>query len=633
MGPAQMPVASAMASFVGRFPSPAIVIDEECLIVAANHAMARCLAVAGSALHGRALTDWAFHPNELRDFLRRGGEPSEFLFRGDDGKGRWLLLVLAKIAAGGHDLLSVTDLMPYLSPKRQAQIDAACAIEKKAQRYRKLIEASTDWGWELDANFRFTYVSPDFERATGWSPAKRLGARPDESGQAWRDPELWRKHMAMLETHRPFREFVYQMTHSDGRALWIKVAGVPMFDDGGTFQGYQGASTDVTPHIEARENANRALRHFRDALEHIGHPLSIFDADGRLVTCNEAYRLVHPTAEGQALVHEGVTFEEIMAWRYANGIFRVPPAEAHELFESASTGIRPGEGIYSFELTDGRSMLVDTRKMDDASAVSLWTDVTSIKEAEAERRDLEAALYHANKLDALGRLAGGIAHDLNNTLVPVLALAQTTLKRLPVESRERNNLDIIVRAAERARDLVKQILAFSRKEAPKRERIDIAEVVRQSLKLLRASVPSTIGMEQRIGPVPPLLGDAGQLHQVLTNLVTNAAQAIGNETGTITVELAEEAEGGASALVIRLTVADTGCGMPEATKERIFEPFFTTKPVGEGTGLGLSVVHGIITEHGGRLAVQTQSGKGTRFDIYLPAMAADVGNGKRNRGR
>jgi PAS domain S-box-containing protein len=617
-----MPVAREMASVVGRFPSPAIIVDEQCVIVAANRKMARCLAEAESELRGRALTDWAFDPNHLRDFLRRGGEPSEFRFRGEDGRERWLLLAVAKMATGRHDLVSVADVTPYLSPEWRAQIDAERASEKKVQRYRELVEASTDWAWELGANFRFTYVSPDFERVTGWSPAKRLGTRPDESGQARRDPELWQKHMAMLKTHRPFREFVYQMTHLDGRALWIKVAGVPVFDDGGTFQGYQGASTDVTPHVEAQKNASRALRHFRDALGHIGHPLSIFDAEGRLVTCNEAYRLVHPTPEGQAIVREGVTFEEIMGWRHANGIFRVPPAEARELFESASTGARPGEGIYSFELTDGRSMLVDTRKMDDGSAVSLWTDVTSIKEAEAERRDLEAALYHANKLDALGRLAGGIAHDLNNTLVPVLALAKTTLKRLPGESREHNNLDIIVRAAERARDLVKQILAFSRKEAPRRERLDMAEVLQQSLKMLRASVPSTIGMEQRIGAVPPLLGDAGQFHQVLTNLVTNAAQAIGNQTGTIIVELAEEAEGDASAPVIRLTVADTGCGMPEQTKERIFEPFFTTKPVGEGTGLGLSVVHGIITEHGGRLAVQTRLGEGTRFDIYLPTAAA-----------
>jgi signal transduction histidine kinase len=148
--------------------------------------------------------------------------------------------------------------------------------------------------------------------------------------------------------------------------------------------------------------------------------------------------------------------------------------------------------------------------------------------------------------------------------------------------------------------------------------------MRQSLRLLRASVPSTIAMEQRIAAiaaVSPFAGDPRQLHQVITNLVTNAAQAIGPRTGTITIEVAGEAGSGAGDAVIRLSVADAGCGMDDVTTRRIFEPFFTTKAVGEGTGLGLSVVHGIIASHGGRVAVESVLGQGTRFDVYLPPAA------------
>jgi two-component system, cell cycle sensor histidine kinase and response regulator CckA len=610
------------AGLIDRFPSPALVVDEGCRIVAANEAMAFCLATDAGALAGRALTDWAFDAAELRDFLRRGGAPREFRFHAQDGKGRWLLLALSKGAAGEGDLLGVADVTPYMSPERQAQIEAERAVEKRAERYRKLVEAASDWAWETDAAFRFTHISVDFERVTGWSPAQRLGKRPDESGDAWRDPTRWQQHMATLAAHRPFREFIYQMSRSDGRKLWIKVAGVPVFDGDGGFQGYHGASMDVTPHVEVEEAAKGALRDFRDAIEHIGQPLSIFDADGRLVTCNEAYRALHRTPEGRAAIREGASFREITEWRLANCFFRTPPAETAAPYEPASTGIRAGAGIYAYELSDGRSMLVDTRMRADGSTVSVWTDVSSIKEAEAKRRELETALYHANKLDALGRLAGGIAHDLNNTLVPVLALAKVTLGRLAEQSSERGNLELILRAAERARDLVKQILAFSRKEAPTRQPLDLAQVVEQSLKMLRASLPSTIAMKQKIAAVPPLLGDAGQLHQVITNLITNAAQAVGSGAGTITVELALEAARGAAEPVIRLSVADTGCGMPESVKERIFEPFFTTKPVGEGTGLGLSVVHGIVSEHGGRIAVESRRGRGTRIDVYLPAAPA-----------
>jgi signal transduction histidine kinase len=254
----------------------------------------------------------------------------------------------------------------------------------------------------------------------------------------------------------------------------------------------------------------------------------------------------------------------------------------------------------------------------------VFKDVTELRAAEARESEMQRQLLHSQKLEALGTLAGGIAHELNNTLVPVLALAKITARGLPEKSRERGNLDMILQASERARDLVGRILAFSRKEVVTRREVDVAELTRSALKLLRASLPSTIKLEGRIATVPPVLGDAGQLLQIVINLVTNAGQAIAGGLGTITVEIApaplevDPLSGNA----VRLSVSDTGCGMDQATAARLFEPFFTTKPVGEGTGLGLSMVHGIIHQHGGRIAVESRVGAGTRFDVYLPALAA-----------
>ncbi len=144
------------------------------------------------------------------------------------------------------------------------------------------------------------------------------------------------------------------------------------------------------------------------------------------------------------------------------------------------------------------------------------------------------------------------------------------------------------------------------------------------MKMLRATMPSTVKMEARIAPVPPMLGDPDKLNQVVTNLVTNAGQAIGNRMGTITVEVAcvPSPDNGAGLPMIRLSVRDSGAGMDEATLARIFEPFFTTKSVGEGTGLGLSVVHGIVGEHGGQIVVESRLAEGTRFDVFLPALVA-----------
>jgi signal transduction histidine kinase len=247
-----------------------------------------------------------------------------------------------------------------------------------------------------------------------------------------------------------------------------------------------------------------------------------------------------------------------------------------------------------------------------------------------QRSELEARLFRSQKMEGLGTLAGGIAHDLNNMLVPIMALSKMMALRFPEGSRERGNLSTVLRASERARDLVRQILAFSRGEPPMLQTVDLAQVARDSLKLLRASVPSTIKIVERIAAVSPLLGDIGKLHQVITNLVINAAQAIGDRHGTIIVEVTpapaqrsprERRRALGSAL--RLTVRDTGCGMDQATAARMFDPFFTTKPAGVGTGLGLSVVHGIIEQHGGRIAVESTVGAGTRLDIYLPADAAN----------
>jgi signal transduction histidine kinase len=240
-------------------------------------------------------------------------------------------------------------------------------------------------------------------------------------------------------------------------------------------------------------------------------------------------------------------------------------------------------------------------------------DVTLRRAEAARRKELEAELIHAQRMDALGTLAGGIAHDLNNALVPVLALTKRVRDGLPPESAARRSLELVLGGALHARDLVKRVLDFSRKEAAAPRPVELAPLLRDSLSMLRASVPATIAIEEDIAEVPPVIGEPGQLHQVIANLVTNAAYAIGAAHGRIAVRLGTSEDG-----KVRLLVEDTGCGMSEETLRRIFDPFFTTKPVGEGTGLGLAVVYGIVTSHGGQIAAASTPGQGTRFTITLP---------------
>jgi signal transduction histidine kinase len=248
-------------------------------------------------------------------------------------------------------------------------------------------------------------------------------------------------------------------------------------------------------------------------------------------------------------------------------------------------------------------------------------DITALRLAEQRERELERRLLHSQKLEALGTLAGGIAHDLNNTLTPIMALSKMTARRLTHDEELHNNLEMIFVASEQARDLVRRVLSFSRRDKVEKLLVEPKEIVTDSLPLMRATIPSSIQLVSRLDEVPAILADPSQIHQVVTNLVTNAAQAIDPRSGTITV-LLEQSGNGQPGGEIRLSVIDTGQGMDEATRRRIFEPFFTTKEVGQGTGLGLSIIDGIVSGHGGHIEVTSEPGKGTRFDIYFPIAAA-----------
>jgi signal transduction histidine kinase len=251
-----------------------------------------------------------------------------------------------------------------------------------------------------------------------------------------------------------------------------------------------------------------------------------------------------------------------------------------------------------------------------------------MRAADRQREELQRQLLHAQRLDALGTLAGGIAHDLNNILVPVLGLTEYLQAGMAQDDPNRGILDVIRSAGERARNLVGQILTFSRREHPDRRDLCLAMFLQETMSLIRASVPATIKIEERFEPVPLISADPGQLQQVLLNLVLNSVQAIGANKGSITLSASYSHDGplgrpgGPPQSWVCISVRDSGCGMNDATLKRMFEPFFTTKPAGQGTGLGLSVVHGIVTAHGGAVQVTSSIGNGTCVDVFLPATSS-----------
>jgi PAS domain S-box-containing protein len=246
-----------------------------------------------------------------------------------------------------------------------------------------------------------------------------------------------------------------------------------------------------------------------------------------------------------------------------------------------------------------------------------------------DRQQLEEQLRQAQKMEAIGTLAGGVAHDFNNILTVIIGY--TELLKLSLADRPEFNeeLDAVAKAGARAKDLVKQILTFSRQEHAQRETLQLAPVVEEAMKFLRATIPSTIEIRSRVAAdVPAVLADPTEIHQIVMNLGTNAWHAMKDRSGKLDVELesfvvdrelAAHTPQLREGRYARLSVSDTGKGMESATLSRIFEPFFTTKVVGEGTGLGLSVVHGIVQGHDGAITVDSTPGVGTTFRLYFPA--------------
>jgi len=276
-----------------------------------------------------------------------------------------------------------------------------------------------------------------------------------------------------------------------------------------------------------------------------------------------------------------------------------------------------------------------------------FRDITERKQAEAERLRLESRLRQAEKMEAVGRLAGGIAHDFNNILGGILGYAEMLAEHAPPGSPLKRYADNVLTGANRASGLVEQILSYSRSQRGKRVPVDIGRVALEAAELVRGSLPRAIRLEAEL-PSAALyvVGDPTQLHQVTMNLCTNAVHAMGG-SGTLRVTLEPVEVAAERALAhttlhagayVRLTVADSGSGMDEATLARIFEPFFTTKEVGKGTGLGLSLVYGIVTDSAGAIEVASAPGQGSRFAIYLPrveapAIAEDAAAGPLARGK
>jgi PAS domain S-box-containing protein len=407
--------------------------------------------------------------------------------------------------------------------------------------------------------------------------------------------------------------------HRDGREIPVEIGLNPVQTRRGLF--VLATVLDVSERLENERRIRESEEQFRLLVEGArDHALYMLDPRGLVVGWNVgAERIL------------GYRSEEILGQHYSV-LLDEPDRVAGKA--DAVLALAAERGRYEEEAwrvrRDGQRFLANsvTTPLRDAEGqvrgyVRVSRDVT-------ERARFEERLRQSQKLEAIGTLAGGIAHDFNNILAGIMGYGELVRRALPVGSQTREDLDMMITAATRGRDLVRRILTFTRQREPAREPIGLVRPVEEALQLLRASLPTTIAFEQRVHPLTPKVAvDEAQVHQILMNLATNAAHAMPGG-GRLRVSLEpvhlDEAYCGEHpelqpGLHAKLCISDTGTGMSEDVLTRAFEPFFTTKPQGHGTGLGLSLVQGIVRGAGGAVVVRSRLGEGTTFELYLPGSA------------
>jgi PAS domain S-box-containing protein len=499
------------------------------------------------------------------------------------------------------------------------------------ERWKLALAGTNDGVWDWNITTGEFYRNPRYAEIIGYMPAELPPDRHIWLGFGHPD-DIAATNTALaehLEGQSPVYQSEYRLRHRDGQWIWVLDRGkVVARDVRGQPLRVVGTQTDITP----RKVLEERLRHGEEMSLQLGRLAQIgaweWDLGTSHLTWSPEMFRIHEVELG---------YEPTLA----KSLDFYPVQARTSLSEALQHAVRAGEG-FDFELpfTTARGSKLWVRVLGRAEfkegrAIRIYgafQDITGRRDAEEMRRQLESQLFQSQKMETLGTLAGGIAHDFNNLLTGILGYQDLALDSIPEGDPARNYLAVSREASLRARELVDQILTFSRQADSEKVPVNLSQVVEDARRFLRATVPATIRIEVEVKPgCGPVLADATQIHQVLLNLGFNAMHAMQNSGGVMRIALEPVVLDLAAAGIAhiesgryaRLAFSDTGHGMDAETCKRIFDPFFTTKEVGQGTGLGLSVVHGIMQAHHGAISVQSAPGKGATFTMLLPEARED----------
>ena len=604
-----------------------------------NHAFERVTGWSANEVIGRSSFDLKMWVDPAQrtpamDIVGRQGGFDEYpvRFRLKEGRtGEFLWSTRSLLVEGEECLLSA---VTEVTRARQA----ARALAESEERFRTIVNNAAQ-GIVVSAEGLYRYVNPRLAQMLGFRQEELVG-QPLGTGIHPEDrPLVAHRYRQRLAGESPPSVYTVRGLTRQGHLLWLQLHVMAI-----TWEDNPASLTlvsDVTMLKQIEEDLRRERDRTRKYLETAGVMLLGLDREGRVEMINRA-----------GLEILGCQEEEVLGQTWFD--LRLPPSireKSRQHFARVMAGeVAPARRVERGLLTrGGQERLIKWHNevfRDEEGrilgTISSGEDITELKQAEQARAQLEAQLRQSQKLEAIGTLAGGIAHDFNNVLGAIIGFTELARMGLPPGNPAKEDLREVLQAAKRARSLVKQILSFTRQTEQELAPLKMDSIVKEELKMLRATLPSTIEMRSQLdGGQGVVMADATQMHQMIMNLCANAASAMQEKGGLLEVALEsmELSQLEAAALPglrpgphLRLMVRDDGSGMTPQVRDRVFEPFFTTKKQGEGTGLGLSVVHGIVRSHGGAVTVESQPGKGSTFQVWLPLVPPSGESSPPDRG-
>ncbi len=525
---------------------------------------------------------------------------------------------ISLIESDGRRLFTV--ILRDITERKQAEEE----LQTSERRFRQLAENINEVFWVFDPNKpEMLYVSPAYEETWGRT-CKSLYERPDSFLETVHPDDREK----IIESNKRQQSGMrskddYRIVRPDGSVRWIQDRAFPIKDETGKVIRIVGIAEDITERKRADEEIRHSLSLINATFEVTADGILAVNCAGKIVAFNKQFVEMWRIPESAIAERDDAkALEAVCDQLKEPEAFKATVKDHYERPELESWDI--------IEFKDGRlfERCSKPQRVNEEIVGRVWSfrDVT-------ERRRLEDQLQQAQRMEAVGRLAGGIAHDFNNLLTAITGYSELALRKLSQNDPLRVNMEEIGKAAQRAANLTRQLLAFSRKQAMLPKVLDLNSVIREMNKMLPRLIREDIKLELKLADdLARIKADPGQLEQVIVNLVVNAKDAM-PQGGQLTIETSNARMD--EALVrkynsvqpgphVLLRVSDTGYGMDEETQQHIFEPFFTTKEMGKGTGLGLSVVFGIVKQSGGSIWVKSEVGRGTTFSVYLPSVEAQV---------